>query len=390
MTDSRPSPPPPRTMLSAPGAETVIDGRQYLYFAGTGYLGLQGHPALVRAAVEAVERFGVHSATSRSGCGTAPPMAQVERRAAELLACQDACYVGSGYVANFALTAALRDRVDAVLFDRWAHDSVREAVAGLAGPRHPAQAFRHRDVGHLAERLAALPKGARPLVATDGIFAVSGHLAPVGEYVRLLDNIPGAMLLVDDAHALAVLGEQGHGSLEAAGIALARANRSFDHTAEGTRLFVTATLSKAVGGQGGIVCGTRDFIDNVRTASGWYRGASAPANPVAAATAQGLELALADDALRKQLAARVRQLRAGLRKLGLDVEDSPSPVVGLQLESAKAMQDLRGRLLEEGIFIAYSRDYAGAGAVGMLRIAVFATHAPEMIDALVDALRRLL
>lgn len=390
MTDPTPTNPIPRSMQAPPGAETVLDGRRYLYFAGTGYLGLQGHPALVQAACDAVTRFGLHPATSRAGYGTAPPVAEVERRSAELLGCEDACYLTSGYVANFALSAALAGTVDFVLLDAWAHDSLRDAARSLTPLKAPPKTFCHRDLDDLAERLATLPLGTRVLVMTDGIFAVSGHLAPVADYVRVLDARPGTMLLVDDAHALAVLGARGRGSYEEAGVASERVNRPLGEAANGARLFQTATLSKAVGGQGGIIAGARALLETIRGSSGWVRGSGAPATPVAAATVEGLKLALADDALRNGLAARVSQLRGALAALGLDVERSPSPIVGVRLESAERMRSVQRRLLDEGIAIAYTRDYAGAGADGMLRIAVFATHTPEMVDTLVDALGRCL
>src|SRR6185369_8304434 len=96
---------PAWTMESAPGAETQLNGQRYLYFAGTGYLGLQGHPDLIAAAARAVQQHGIHTATSRTGFGTCPPVAEVERRAAEFLGVESAAYLVSGYAGNFAVSA---------------------------------------------------------------------------------------------------------------------------------------------------------------------------------------------------------------------------------------------------------------------------------------------
>lgn len=115
-------------MQSPPGAHTLIDGRRYLYFAGTGYLGLQGHPEVIRAACEATERYGVGSATSRTGFGNTPPVLEVERRAADLFGLDGAFYFMSGYVANSILILAFAETFDAVFVDELSHYCVFEAA----------------------------------------------------------------------------------------------------------------------------------------------------------------------------------------------------------------------------------------------------------------------
>ncbi len=377
------------TMTSPPGAETVLNGHTYLYFAGTGYLGLQGHPEMIEAAAIAVRQFGVHTATSRSGFGNCPAVVEVERRAAEFLGSEASCYLVSGYAGNFAVAAALADRVQVALVDESAHECVREATRWLDGLSEPPLIYRHRDADHLAELLhKRLPRAGRAIVLTDGVFAASGHVAPLAEFLSVLEQYPGSALLVDDAHGLGVLGQQGRGSLELAGVPAARIN--CHDISDATAVFHTATLSKAIGGHGGIVAGSREFLDSVRRASGWFRGASAPSTPAAAATAKGLEIVDRDPSLRRRLSANVAAVRGALQGLGLSVETSPSPIIGFKLESASRMQHVQQRLLAERIAIGYTQNYAGTGPDGMLRIAVFATHTPKMIDRLVDALRPVL
>src|SRR5262245_20179680 len=123
----------PWIMESPPGPETVLNGRRYLYFAGTSYLGLQGHPELIAAAMAAAEKYGIHSATSRAGFGTLAPVAEVERRAAELLGTDEAVYLPSGYAGNAAVAAALSGSADLVFYDEHAHDSLRDAMRWLDG-----------------------------------------------------------------------------------------------------------------------------------------------------------------------------------------------------------------------------------------------------------------
>jgi 8-amino-7-oxononanoate synthase len=386
--------PNPSIMHSAPGPHTIIDGRELLYFAGTGYLGLQSDPRLIAAAQAASESYGIHTATTRSGYGNSPPVLEVEHRAAEFLAAEEACYLVTGYAVNFALAAALNGGVDLVLIDESAHDCLREATRWFDGLERPPLAFRHRDPGHVDELLRGeVRSGGRVLLMTDGVFAASGRLAPLQDYLALLTRHSGAILLVDDAHGLAVLGAEGRGSLELAGVAPSRVNAHLpgDPTSpDSPAIYHGTTLSKAVGGHGGAIAGSRGFLTRVRNASGWFRGASAPAAPVAAATARALEIVQAEPALRHQLSANVAQTRSALRGLGLDIEDSPSPIVSFQLADPDAMQQLQQRLFAAGIAVAYTRNYAGAGPDGMLRIAVFATHTPQMIGQLADTLGRVL
>ncbi len=173
-------------MESPPGAETVIDGQRYLYFGGTGYLGLAAHPEVIEAACEATRRYGIHTATSRTGFGNNPATLEVEQRAAAFFGMKAAFYFNSGYVANHIMVQALASRCDRVFVDEAAHYSVTEAAC-LA--HQPITRFRHRDPEDLARRLKAqLKSGQRPLVMTDGVFPVTGALAPLADYLSVLSD----------------------------------------------------------------------------------------------------------------------------------------------------------------------------------------------------------
>ncbi len=176
-------------MQSPPGAETVIDGRRYLYFAGTGYLGLQGDPEVLRAACEAMGRYGLASATSRSGLGTTPPLLDAEAQAAAFFQTPAAFYFASGYAGNQILVRTLEGTFDAVFVDELSHYSVFDAArqVGVA-----PIAFRHRDPESLAAALASgLRPGERPLVMTDGVFSVLGHIAAVARLLPGPGQVPG-------------------------------------------------------------------------------------------------------------------------------------------------------------------------------------------------------
>jgi 7-keto-8-aminopelargonate synthetase-like enzyme len=257
-------------------------------------------------------------------------------------------------------------------------------AALLAGK--PVHRFRHCDPAALAARLRdVLRAGQRPLVMTDGVFPVTGKLAPLRRYVEVLQDFDSAVLQVDDAHAFGVLGDQGRGSLEHLGLWERGVNQL--PNAGRPSLVVGGTLSKAMGGFGGVICGTRDLIQKARAASHYYDGASAPPAPIAAATAKAIEVQQRDPNLRRRLQQNIQRARRALGKLGLEFADSPAANIGVRLGDAANMERVHERLKQAGILVPYVRAYSGTGADGLLRIAVCALHTDAMIDRLVGELR---
>jgi 8-amino-7-oxononanoate synthase len=412
-------------MQSPPGPVTRIDGRECLYFVGTGYLGFQGRSEVVRAACEAAQQYGIGSANSRTAFGTTPPVLEVERLAAEMFDMDDAFYYASGWMGNNILLQSLDGRSGPVFVDECSHYSAFEAARLCGQPcavgnAHPTIVFRHRAPDDLQAKINAhLKPGQSPLVLSDGVFAATGKIAPVEEYCEVLKEYPGAALSVDDAHGLAVLGENGCGTFEYAGVGMGNGdqgavaggdhqsaiiNHQFPHPSSPPSAFrlppsfappcpallFSGTLSKAVGGFGGIIPGSRDFIEQLKRQSPYFGGASPPPPPIAAATARALELVMAEPELRTRLWSNVRLLKDGLRGMGFDVDQTPVPIVCLTLGMAENMRRIQQEFMARGIAIAYMAAYSGLGVEGGLRIAVFATHTEEMIGRLLDELKRVL
>jgi 8-amino-7-oxononanoate synthase len=367
-------------MESPPGPEVVIDGRRYTYFGGTSYFGLHGHPDVIEAGCAAFRLHGMHTATTRAGFGNAPPVMEVERIAAEFFGCEAALYFSSGYVTNHLLTQAVPGKIGAVFVDEAAHFSVLEAARLRSVPMYR---FRARDPGDLSEEVREhLPPGTSPLVMTDAVVPATGLLAPLPDYVGVLRNFAGAALIADDAHGFGVLGEHGRGTLEHFGL---------DRNAnDGGGVHVGGTLAKALGGFGGIISGTEAFVHCVRSSSHYYDGASAPPSPVAAASAKALEIVMRDSSLRTRLRDNSLRLRAGLRALGLEVPSVPTAQMGVAIGDAANMRRLHEALRDAGFIVPAVGAYPGIGPEGVMRFAACALHTPEMIDALLDTLRRLL
>ena len=155
-------------------------------------------------------------------------------------------------------------------------------------------------------------------------------------------------------------------------------------------LYVCGTLSKAIGGFGGVLPGSLALLDRVRQTSHYYEGASAPMSAAAGATAKALEIVLRQPQLRQRLDQNVRRLRGGLRALGLAVDDWPTPIIGLSIGNGENMRRIHDELRLAGIIVPYFAAYSAAGPAGRLRIAVFATHTEEMLDRLLAELRKVL
>lgn len=373
---------------SPPGAEVQIDGKPYLYFAGTAYFALQGHPAVIQAGCDAFRRYGVHSATSRGGYGTSPSLLEVEQLAADYFQADAAFYFLSGYWGNNIIVGGLAGHYDVIFYDEHSHYSIMESIQ-LA--RCPAYPFVHRNPDDLALKFREhLKGGQRPLVLTDGIFASSGRIAPVDRYLELLQGIPNSLLVLDDAHAVGVLGD-GRGTYAEFGISSTQINRHpTEPAADTARLYCCGTLSKAIGGSGGIVAGSAAWISHLKSTSRYFNAASSPSAPIAAATAAALGLVMTDPSIRQRQQNNARHLRTGLRKLGLEIEDTSVPFTGLIIKDASHMQMLQRELRKRGIIIAYAKVYSGVASAGQLRIAVSSAHTESMIDRLLREFASLL
>ncbi|MEN8202454.1 MAG: pyridoxal phosphate-dependent aminotransferase family protein [Bacteroidota bacterium] len=360
------------------GTEVTLSGKQYLYFAGTSYFQLHSHQELLKAACDATLKFGIGGATSRMMTGTTPRIMELEGKIAEFFGTEDAVYLPSGYLSNFAGFKALanQDLYDLIFIDESSHYSNIEG-AEIAG--FPVVQFHHGSVEDLKKKLDQhLKQGLRPLIASDGLFPSLGRLAPVGPYLELAEKYNG-VVWIDDAHGVGILGQNGRGTCEHLKL-------------NSCRLFMGATLSKAFGAYGGIIPGSNEFIGQVRTGS-VMTGSNSPMNAAVAAGVKGLELVREQPEMREKLWENARYLKAGLKAVQSTVPGEvhfPSgnddiPIFAFATGDAKAMKAIHRSLLEKGIFIQYT-SYRGTGKEGMLRIVVSSSHTRAQMDTLVKGL----
>lgn len=368
-------------LQSPPAARALVNDRWRDYFAGCGYLGLQGHSALTAAAVSAMERYGLTTATSRGGFGEHPLYQAVEEAAARFFASERSLYFSSGYLGATLLLQGLRGAYDRLFIDDEAHFSIWDAVraAGL-----PLVVFRHLQADDLALQLRAhLRPRERPLVISDGVFPISGEIAPAPDYARALDSYPGALLCLDDAHAAGVLGAQGRGTMEHYSLAAPA-------DAAKPRIFTVCTLSKALAGYGGLLAGDADLIAGVMRSASAFVATTPPPLPAAAASAVALELVRSEPERRQRLYSNVARARAGLRALGWPLAETPVPILCLGARPGLDLARLQAELFAQDICVSYVSAYSSTPAGGALRVAIFATHSAEQIDRLVATLGSLL
>lgn len=403
-----------------PDAIVGIGGRNYQYHAGNGFYALQAHPEVLASACEATLRYGISTATSRAAF-TAPPIFGVQKKVSEIFRTEHTFYCSSGYISNRILLGNLHGTFDRIFIDEAAHCSLIEAAKSIRSLGGAPVVFAHRNTADLKNRMdATLQLHQRPLILTDGVFSSTGTIAPLDEYDFLLREYEGAAVLVNDAQGFGILGRDGRGTLEHFNFSPNKANRtvqdisgeapmeegksffetpprSVDFLAEHSipedtpvQYYFSATLSKALGGSGGIISGSESFIQRIIDHSRAFYGMSAPPSPIAAASEKALELVFDRVMLRESLLRNTTVLKAKLRKLGLGVEKNPVPIIAFQPGSAHNMRRIQRTLSQRGILIAYLPRSPGSGPDGTLRIAVFATHTPEMLEYLIDTLRKVL
>jgi glycine C-acetyltransferase/8-amino-7-oxononanoate synthase len=375
------------SMQSPVGSRTLINGRWCDYFAGCSYLGLQNHPGLLDAAATALRQYGLGSATSRGGYGEHPLYREVEAAAATYWQTSAATYYVTAYLGNAVLAQGLRGDYERIFVDDASHYSVWDGARTAGLPLHP---FRHLDPADLAAQLRThLKPGERPLVFSDGVFPISGEIAPAPAYRVALANYPGAILCLDDAHATGVLGDHGRGTLE----------HWASPNSQSTNLptsnlpvyqYAAHTLSKALGSHGGLIAGDAALIARLGRGAKALVATSPSALPAAGAAAWALRYMAGDTELRGRLRANVTAARAGLRDLGWDLPDSPVPILCLGARPGVDLGRLRDELFARDLCVAHVTSYSSVPAGGALRIAIFATHTGEQIERLIGELARLL
>jgi 7-keto-8-aminopelargonate synthetase-like enzyme len=357
------------TLKSGVGTTIRTEDRDYLYFAGNNYLGLANHPALVQESISALQRYGVNVSASRQTTGTSELHLELEQLLAIFKSKQDAIVFASGYMGNKILLDTLADRYSALFIDSMAHASIRDGIP--KGIRH-VFFYDHCNPDHLGSLLKQHPTK-RPLVITDGIFALTGEIAPLDQLYAIAQK-HHAPLIVDDAHATGVLGRTGKGTPEHFGLEQA------------PNLYQSETLSKAFGSYGGFIAAEAAITQKIRNGSAFYGASTALPPAIVAAGCASVRLIQEHPELRQQLADNATQLRAGIRSLELETTDSVAPIIPLFFEHRETAENL-SNFLETHHIIAPAVNYPVKMNRYIVRITVSASHTPEQIEKLITTLK---
>ncbi len=347
----------------------VGDGAEVLNFCANNYLGLADDPRLVAAAKEALDRWGYGMASVRFICGTQDVHKQLERRISGFLGTDDTILYSSCFDANGGLFETILGDQDAVISDELNHASIIDGIRLCKARR---LRYRNRDMADLEAQLQASADARRRLIATDGVFSMDGYVAPLGEICELAERYD-AMVMVDDSHAVGIVGARGRGTPEL-------------HDVTDRVDIVTGTLGKALGGaSGGYTSGRQEIIDLLRQRSRPYLFSNSVAPPVVGASLAVLDLLEGGDDLRARLRENTSWFRARMTELGFDVLPGDHPIVPVMIGDAARASRMADVLLGKGIYvIGFSYPVVPVGKA-RIRTQLSAAHTREDLEVAVAA-----
>ena len=338
-------------------------------FCSNDYLGLSAHPEVVQSFADAVMKYGVGSGASHLVSGHSLAHEILEEAVAAFTGREKALVFSTGYMANMGVIGALAGQKSAIVSDKLNHASLIDGCR-LSGAE--VTRYRHGDVDHACEQLAAIdPEVTTRLLVTDGVFSMDGDLAPLADLARAC-RVANAWLVVDDAHALGVLGASGRGSCDHFGL-----------TADDVPVLI-GTFGKAFGTFGAFVAGDADLIDFLVQKARTYIYTTALPPAVAAATFAALEVAQRDTWRRERALSHARRVHGVLGLPGTSV----SPIVPIILgDEARALAASR-ELEAQGFLVSAIRPPTVPAGTARLRVTLSAAHSDAQVDALISALAK--
>ena len=364
--------------MDSPQQPTVeLAGKKLINFSSNDYLGLATEPALCEAAKAAIDQYGVGAGASRLVCGTLSPHVRLEEKLAEFKRTEAALTFSSGYATALGTLGALCQKDDVIILDKLAHASLIDG-ARLSGAH--VRVFPHNHMGKLESHLAwardNFPE-ARVVVVTEAVFSMDGDWALLAEIVELKRRF-GALLLLDEAHAVGVIGAHGRGLAEQLGLA-------------GAVDIHMGTLSKALGVSGGYVCGGRRLIELLVNRARSFIYSTAPSPAVAAAGCAAVEwmLSAAGEKRRQQLRQNLAQFASEMPPLFSGERKVQSAIVPVIVGKAEAALEAAQLLADKGFLVPAIRFPTVARDAARLRVTVSARHTPRQISGLCAVLRNI-
>ncbi|MFT6741254.1 MAG: glycine C-acetyltransferase, partial [Paraglaciecola sp.] len=310
-------------------------GVEVLNFCANNYLGLSSHPAVIKAAKEAIDSHGFGMSSVRFICGTQDIHKELEQKIAEFVGCEDAILYAAAFDANGGLFEPILGKEDAIISDSLNHASIIDGIRLCKAARYRYQT---NDMADLEAKLIEAKGARRRLIATDGVFSMDGTLAQLDKICDLADKYD-AMVMVDDCHATGFIGKNGRGVAEHCGV-LGRVD------------IITGTFGKALGGaMGGFTAAKKEIVEILRQRSRPYLFSNSLAPSIVGASNKVLDILNESTDLRDKLENNAKYFRKEMEAAGFDIVPGETPIVPVMLYDAKLSQDFANRLLEEGIYV---------------------------------------
>jgi len=347
----------------------VADGQPALNLCANNYLGLAQHPEVRQAAHEALDRWGYGCASVRFICGTQGVHRQLEERLSEFLGTEDTILYSSCFDANGGLFETLLGAEDAVISDELNHASIIDGIRLCKAQR---LRYTNNDMADLESKLKESAGARFRLIATDGVFSMDGYIANLAAVCDLAER-HGAMVMVDDSHAVGFMGRRGRGTPEHCGV-MGRVD------------LITGTLGKALGGaSGGYTSGRKEIIELLRQRSRPYLFSNTLAPAITGASLKVLELLSASTELRDRLEANTRFFREGMSKLGFTVLPGTHPICPVMLGDAALATRFADAMLARGVYvIGFSYPVVPKGRA-RIRAQMSAAHTREELEKALEA-----
>ncbi len=366
-----------RELEGAQGPEVSIAGKKVLMFASNNYLGLANHPEILKASKDAIDKYGFGLSSVRFISGTETIHKLLEKKLSDFLGTEDAILYSTNFMANLGFFATVTNEsfgetapyMDAIYSDELNHASIIDAFKLCKKENTVKRIYPHGDVAALQKMLEEdKDKNYRnKIIVTDGVFSMEGYLAKLPELYALTEKHQ-ALLFVDDAHAVGVLGKTGSGTPEHFGL-------------RGKVDVLSGTFGKALGGAvGGYIAGKKDLIELLRQKSRTYLFSNTVPPTVVMASIKALNLLLEKQELLDKVKENADYFRIGAKKLGFEVLDGIHPIVPIMLGDAVKTQEMSKKLLEKGIFVVGLWFPVVPEGTARLRFQISAAHTRAHID----------
>lgn len=362
-----------RMIESDQDTEVTINGKKVLMFGSNAYLGLTNHPKVKEAAIEAIKKYGTGCAGSRFLNGTLDLHIALEKRLAEFVGKQDAIIYSTGFQVNLGVVSCLTGREDYILWDELDHASI---IEGHRLSFSTKLKYKHNDMDSLEKQLQKCEADKVKLIVIDGVFSMEGDIANLPEIVKLAKKYD-ANVMVDEAHGIGVLGEQGRGTCSHFGV-----TDDVD--------LIMGTFSKSFASIGGFIASDDEIINYLRHNSRSYIFSASNTPAATAAANAALDIMINEPERRERLWELTNYALKGFREMGCEIGHTSTPIIPLFIRDNDKTFKITCELFEAGIFVNPVVTPAVAPQDTLIRFSLMATHTREQLDFALEAIEKCL